>query len=157
MIGVPCVLATTLLMAMNEAISPAREPARPSEVVAASDERSVVQVLVHLNDAPTAQVYAATLSGSSLPKERAEAEANAAAQAQLARINEAQAKLAAVLAQPPYSAREIYRVQRSLNAIALIIDSTKVDDLRRLPGVKAVRRMAPEDPTSIPTPADARS
>ena len=145
MIVFPHAAAISLAMA----VAGAHEQSGEAENGAAT---GAVQVLVHLSDAPAAEVYAAVLARSPLPKERAEAEANAAAQAQLTRIKEAQANLASVLAGPPFRAREIYRVQRTLNAIAVMIDATKLDEVRRLPAVKAVRPLLPADPTSTPDP-----
>ena len=145
-------------MSVAEAGDQVPQPAPPPGAVAAPgepnplDNSGPVQVLIQLNDPPVAQVYATALAASTLPKDRAEAEANTAAQAQFARIKEAQEKLGALLAQPRFGAREIYRVQRALNAIAVTIDAGKLDELRRLPGVKSVRPVVPESPSSPPPP-----
>ena len=156
-----CVAAATLLVSIVEAGDQVREPAPPpADVVAPLKTNPLrnsgaVHVLIHLNDPPVAQVYATTLAASALPKDRAEADATSAAQAHLTRIKEAQENLAAILAQPRFGAREIYRVQRALNAIAVTIDAERLEQLRQLPGVKQVRPLVPESPTSVPQPPDA--
>src|SRR5688572_16875366 len=74
-----------------------------------------VKVVIELADAPTAQTYAdAQASGRSL-------QAVADAQRQLTRIESAQQRLLAPLAQ--LDASVIYRVQRVYNGIAVTVDS----------------------------------
>lgn len=127
--------------------------AASAEVAEATDGSEQVAVLVELVEAPATTVYADKLEGSKLPKEAAVAEATSAARAQLTRISRAQDDLAATLRRGQIDTTEIYRVQRVLNGIAVYVAMNKVDELRALPGVKAVHMLVPEYPmlsTSVP-------
>lgn len=115
-----------------------------------------VQVLVELEDAPAARVYGEVLrnakigrvkSASGAAAARAKAEAVSAAKAQVSRIVPAQERFLAAVS-PALSPVEIYRVQRAMNAVALEVDASGVDDLRRAPGVRAVHFLELEYPTN---------
>jgi uncharacterized repeat protein (TIGR01451 family) len=111
------------------------------------------QVLVELVDPPGAVVWAAALADRSVSREQARQNAVAATHGQMSRIAAAQDSLAARLAGAPFNGREIYRIRRALNAIALFVDADRLAELRRLPGVKAVHLLVPEVPlnaTSVP-------
>ncbi|HEX8355525.1 MAG TPA: S8 family serine peptidase [Pyrinomonadaceae bacterium] len=118
-----------------------------------ADSSGPVAVLVELAEAPTTVVYADKMDASRQPREAAVAEATDAARAQLTRISRAQEAMATTLLGGRFNAREIYRVQRVLNGIAVYVEAGKLDELRRLPGVKAVHPLATEYPmlsTSVP-------
>jgi subtilisin family serine protease len=111
------------------------------------------QVLVELTDPPAAVVWAAALADRTVAPEQARRNAAAAARTQLSRVAAAQDSLAARLAGAPFHGREIYRIRRALNAIALFVDAGQVAELRRLPGVRAVHILVPEilqNATSVP-------
>jgi subtilisin family serine protease len=90
-----------------------------------------VSVLVELTDEPTAAAYSRTRS--LLGASRAQGEARR----QLARIRQAQSRLAGALA--PLGARELYRVQRVANGIAVRVPQSRLAAIAALPGVKALR------------------
>lgn len=56
-----------------------------------------------------------------------------------------QKRIAGAIAGPLYSAKELYRVQNTINAIAASVDASRLSDLRKLPGVKAVKLLAVEN------------
>jgi subtilisin family serine protease len=79
------------------------------------------------------------------------ARARAAAGARLDSIAAAQAEVAPLLA--GLGARELYRVRRALNGLAVLATPEQAAAFRRLPGVKAVRPIEPEvlhNRTSVP-------
>ena len=79
------------------------------------------------------------------------ARARAAAGSRLDAITAAQAEVAPLLA--GLGAREVYRVRRALNGIAVLATPEQAAALRRVPGVKAVRPIEPEvlhNRTSVP-------
>jgi uncharacterized repeat protein (TIGR01451 family) len=111
------------------------------------------QVLVELVDPPAAVVWAAALADRTVSREQARQNAVAASRSQIARLAAAQDGLAAKLAAAPFHGREIYRIRRALNAIALFVDADRLAELRHLPGVRAVHLLVPEVPlnaTSVP-------
>ncbi len=111
------------------------------------------QILVELLDPPGAVVWAAALADRSVSREQARQNAISATHSQISRIAAAQDSLAARLAGAPFHGREIYRIRRALNAIALFADADQLAAMRRLPGVKAVHLLVPEVPlnaTSVP-------
>jgi subtilisin family serine protease len=110
--------------------------------------RQTVQVLIELTDEPAALVYAKELARPDTPKDQAKAQAISAGKAQASLIRATQRTLGAIVTGPNFGAREIYRVQKVLNGIAVEIDANKVDALRQLPGVKAVHTIELEYPTT---------
>ena len=94
-----------------------------------------VTVLIELHDAPAVRVFADRQRGAS------PAAATTAARAQLARIERAQQELLPRLRR--LGATVIYRTQRVLNGIAVRVPARELGRLRQLPGVKAVRPLAP--------------
>jgi uncharacterized repeat protein (TIGR01451 family) len=106
-----------------------------------------IRVFVELTEAPTTQVYAASLEKSGLPRASAEAAANRAAQAQLSVIEREQSSIAPTLASR-FGAAEIYRTQRVLNGLAVTVDASQVDAIRALPGVKNILPIADQYPTN---------
>ena len=107
-----------------------------------------VPVMVELVDTPAAIDYAAALADKSVPRAKARANAIAAAKAKIAHLGPLHQKLGALLAAAPIGAREMYRVKRAMNAIAVMVEPGKMDRIRSLPGVKRVRVIAPEFPTN---------
>jgi len=108
-----------------------------------------VQVLVVLNDPPAAVVYADVKSkqGSS------EALALSQAKSQVERLRKAQEPMAALIEGAPFYGKEIYRVQKALNGISIMVAPGQIEALKKLPGVKAVHIVEPEYPslsTSVP-------
>jgi subtilisin family serine protease len=99
-------------------------------------------VVIELQGAPTTQIFAN--GGPSLQAARA-------AQAQLAQLDQAQQRLLAPLSR--LGARVLYRTQRVYNGIAARVDPATLDQIARLPGVKAIHplvRHTPSLDSSVP-------
>jgi uncharacterized repeat protein (TIGR01451 family) len=109
---------------------------------------------VELEEAAAAHAWAEVVersAGGGRGLKAVRAEAAAAAEARIAALRAAQDALAPELSR--LGAREVYRVQRALNGIAVVADSRLVAAMRALPGVKRVRPIEPEVPlnrTSVP-------
>jgi hypothetical protein len=129
-------------LSMGATAAPGADESSPSsrvasEMCAANPSAARIQVLVELADTPALAVYRASLAASTFPDPaQKEASARTAERAQDRRIKEAQASVGAALA--GLGARELYRVRRSFNGIAVAIGSDKLDALRTLAGVKAI-------------------
>ena len=97
-------------------------------------------VMIELNDLPSAKVYAETLGNKSdkaaNPQERSAAQS--AARAQHARIKGAQQRVLARLASFGRNARVLYTVQTAYNGIAARVDASVVPQLRNHADVKGV-------------------
>jgi hypothetical protein len=110
--------------------------------------------LVELEDAPAAHAWAEVVeraAGGSRGLPAVRAEAAAAAEARIAALRAAQNALAPELSR--LGVREVYRVQRALNGIAVLANPRQLSALRALPGVKRVRPIQPEvlhNRTSVP-------
>jgi uncharacterized repeat protein (TIGR01451 family) len=112
-----------------------------------------VQVLIELQQPPAARVYAQVMAASKLPKAQAKDAAVAAAKKQIETNKQLQQTLAATLTGPRFRAKEVYRVQKAYNGVSVYMDSSQIDAVRALPGVKAVHIVEPEyltTSTSVP-------
>ncbi|GEM_PF-2203328 len=111
-----------------------------------------VEVMVELEDPPAIEAFVeaqgdATFAGEAAPQ------AVAAAQARIARIEQAQATLTRVLAGPQFKAKIIFSVQRVYNGLTVRVASGKLAEIHALPGVKAVHfpeLIYPATDTSVP-------
>lgn len=101
-----------------------------------------IQVLVELKDEPATVIYARVLKESQANQRQA----TAAARTQLNVVRREQNNLSKVLFGNRFGAKEIYRVQKALNGIALSVDVNKLDSLRKLDGVKQVHFLQLEYP-----------
>ena len=110
-----------------------------------------VQVMVELGDPPAARVYAAAKQAG-LP----DSSANALAQLQTNHIEAAQQALLSILTGPEFQATIVGRVQRVLNGIAIEVDVSKLERIRQLPGVIALRRLRIGQLDGAPAPGPAR-
>ena len=111
-----------------------------------------VAVMVELADPPVAQVYAARMQAGAMSLGARES-AVALAQAQLARLRQAQEALVGRLTAPEIGASVLYRAQRAYNGVAVEVDAARLEQLRGLPGVKAVHPLVPKrltNSTSVP-------
>jgi len=115
---------------------------------AARTDDGRIQVMIELLDPPAAVAYAEAMRGSAPSDERARAVAGEASRAQIRRVDAAQSAVAAALADSRIGAREMFRVNKALNGIAVAVSPDKVRDLQRIPGVKRVLPIYPEVPTS---------
>jgi uncharacterized repeat protein (TIGR01451 family) len=110
-----------------------------------------VAVMVELADPPAVVDWAAALAGKGVGQTDAMALASArsASQAKIARLAPLHDQLAAAMAAAPINAQELFRVTRVMNAIAVVVEPGKMDMIRALPGVKRVRVITPEFPSTI--------
>ena len=99
-------------------------------------------VLIELQQQPAALAYAAALDAQTM------AAAVDAGRAQIDVVATEQQRIAAVLAGPPFNATEIFRVRRVMNAIAATVDADAMRALGTIPGVKTVRPLEREFPTT---------
>jgi subtilisin family serine protease len=112
-----------------------------------------VAVMVELAEPPAALDWAVALADKSVPKAQALVNARAAARAKITRLEPQHRRLAAALAAAPIKARELFRLKRAGNAVAVMVEPSKLGLIRALPGVKRVRVITPEYPvnaTSVP-------
>jgi len=100
-------------------------------------QTGLIEVLVELSDPPAARAYALARTALHLPEAVAQAIAGQQAQA----IDAAQRALLPALTGPDINATLMGRTQHTLNGILLRVDASKLDAIRRLPGVRAVRRL----------------
>jgi hypothetical protein len=118
------------------------------------DQRSVqptdlVEVMIELEEPPTIEVYAQAQRGVSA----FEARRVQTAQAHLARIEQAQTELVDALAAPEIQATVLSRVQRVYNGIAVQVEAGKLDEIRKLRGVKAIHSetlLYPQSNAAVP-------
>ncbi len=95
-----------------------------------------VKIVIELTDPATAEVFAEVRTDE-VKGVRAAGAAQAAAVAQLNRVERAQQTLLRPLAQ--LNATVIYRTQRVFNGIAVLVDASQLNAIESLPGVKAIR------------------
>lgn len=108
--------------------------------------------MVELVDEPVATVYA-RVKAEAKGGGDAETSAAAAGKAQFTKIESAQKALLPALEAKDSAVQVMYRVQRAYNGIAVLAPADAVEDLRRLPGVKAVHRLRAarlDNSTSVP-------
>jgi len=124
-------------------IPPHRLPAFPAGTVPATLDarlkgaKGPVQVMVEMTDDPAVVAYANTQAATHVASQ-----ATSATRAQLTTIKQKQDALAAQLKQ--LGAREIYRVQRVYDGIAVAIDASQLPGVRKLANVKAVHALIPK-------------
>jgi uncharacterized repeat protein (TIGR01451 family) len=120
---------------------------------AARTDDGRIQVFVELQDPAAAVVFADAMRGALPSDKRARAAAGAASKAQVLRVQAAQESVAKELTAPAIGAREIYRVSKVLNGIAVAIDPANLRSLQKVHGVKRVLPILMEYPnnsTSVP-------
>jgi uncharacterized repeat protein (TIGR01451 family) len=105
-----------------------------------------IPVFVELTGPPATDSWAAATRSGGLRDAASRARATAASTSQVDANMAEQARLAPRLA--ALGAREIYRVQRVLNGIAVMAAPGSLDALRKLPGVRSVRPIQLEVPTN---------
>jgi uncharacterized repeat protein (TIGR01451 family) len=120
----------------------------PADKIEAARAPKTIEVLIELVDEPAVKVYAREMARTDVQGEARKTAAATATKNQMAFLKSKQEAFAAIVTGPEFSAKEIYRVQRVLNGIAVHIDPAKVEALRKLPGVKAVHEITPEFPTT---------
>ena len=106
-------------------------------------------VFIQLSGPAAVISYAAALpSGSGASKSSATPDAIAAGRNQIASNKAQQAAFVAVMQAAGVKFKEIYRVQRAMNGVAVIVPKSQLAAIRKLPGVVAVRPIVPSVPTS---------
>lgn len=115
---------------------------------AARTDDGRVQLMVELNDAPAAVVWAAALEGAAPGNARATEQAVSASRAQVQRIAAEQNRVGAALQAAPIGARETYRVSRAFNGIAIAATPQSIALISRIPGVRRVLPLVAEHPTN---------
>lgn len=102
--------------------------------------------MVELVDPPAAVVFAEAMQGASPSDRRARGLAGAASRAQVLKVEAAQAGVARALGAT--GARELFRVTKALNGIAVAVEAGSLESILRIPGVKRVLPILPEVPTN---------
>jgi uncharacterized repeat protein (TIGR01451 family) len=115
---------------------------------AAPTDDGRVQVMVELQDPPAAVAFAAAMRGAVPSDKRALAAAGAASKAQVRTVKAAQDGVAAALAAAPIGARELFRVTKALNGIAVAVAPENLRSLATIQGVKRILPILLEHPTS---------
>jgi uncharacterized repeat protein (TIGR01451 family) len=145
-------MALTLSVGLTALAGPALvEADEMNEFTAKPTRVERVGVFVELRERPAAQVYAEAVGGQARPDAATRLRANNLARRQVLTNGQAQARLAAALQAIPHS--ELYRAQRVLNGIAILVAPGRVAELSRLAGVKRVHLLQPAYPansTSVP-------
>ena len=111
-----------------------------------------VEVMIELEDPPAIEAFVQEQGATDFAGE-ASSPAVVAAREQIARIEQAQEKLARALTGPQFKAKITARVQRVYNGIAAQVASGKLAEIHSLPGVKAVHLpelFYPATDTSVP-------
>ena len=111
----------------------------------ADSEKADQHVLIQLTGQAAVEAYAAGLPGGG---SGVSALAVAAGRNQIATNQAQQAALINAMQAAGITYKEIYRVQRAMNGVAVIVPAAQVNAIRKLPGVKAVRAIVPSWPTS---------
>ena len=113
-----------------------------------SQQSANVAVLVELEGAPAARVFAATFNaGKPNGATQARDAAVSEARVQISRNESEQQRFSATLAQSTVKTSPIYRVTKALNGLAYTVKRSDIARLRALPGVKAVHLIQQEYPT----------
>ena len=128
------------------------EPVRPASIAmfdgAARTDDGRIQVLVELREPSAAVAFAEAMQGSAPNDTQALRFAGAVSQRQVAIVEDEQDAIAPALAGDPIQAREIYRVSKALNGIAVAVEPSRLRALMSLPGIKRVLPIYPEYPTN---------
>ena len=125
----------------------------PVTVTAQAQRSEPMQFLVELQEPSAARVYGETLKKSNLPARQARLAAIAAARSSLVTIRSSQQRIGTTLRGSRFNAREIYRTQRAFNGIAIRVSPDRLEEIRRMPGVKEVHPLELEflnTSTSVP-------
>jgi uncharacterized repeat protein (TIGR01451 family) len=119
---------------------------------AASPQSARVAVLIELQEQPGARAYADVLAQAATRDAQVRAAAVSAGRLAIDRTAMQQAQVGAAV-HARFAVQEIFRVQKAMNAIAATVDVADLAAIARLPGVKAVHRIAleyPSNATSVP-------
>ena len=126
----------------NPSVNVAR-PTRPGGQI--TRKTGPVKVMVELDDEPAVRTFAAARN------RMAQRQATSAGRNQMARIEQAQQRIMKPLADAQASI--IYRAQKAFNGIAIKVDASKLEEIKKLPGVKSIHPIVskyPTNATSVP-------
>ncbi len=122
----------------------AKQPVAP-----AAAKNADVHVFIQLSGPAAVMSYAAALpSGSGASRSSATPGAIAAGRSQIASNKAQQAAFVGAMQAAGIKFKEIYRVQRAMNGVAVVVPKSQLAAIRNLPGVTAVRPIVPSVPTS---------
>ncbi len=122
------------------------DPALFAGVARTEDGR--IQVMVELEEPAAAVVFAEAMKGAVRSDLKVRRIAANATRVQVSRIEAQQDRVASLIATRGIQAREMYRVQKALNGIAMAVAPDQLQALRALPGVKRVLPIQLEYPTN---------
>ena len=112
---------------------PVKPPASTAKVTPSSPAH--VAVMVELFDTPAAIDYAAKLADTTVSKERALANARAAARAKVALLGPLHDQLAAQLKAAPIGAQELFRLKKAMNAVAVWVEPSRIAAIKAAVGI----------------------
>ena len=153
-------LASALIVAValgSSGMSLARKPqvvtvagtvdAKPIKATAGTQQPDA-HVLIQLTAPAAVETFASVNKAAGGAVNSVTASAVAAGRNQIAANQAQQATLVNTMKASGIKFTEIYRVQRALNGVAVIVPAAQVDAIRKLPNVKSVRPIIPAEPTS---------
>jgi subtilisin family serine protease len=124
---------------------PATSNVKPTRALSSASQPDK-HVLIQLTAPAAVTAYAAKLTSAGAPASNAVA--ISAGRNQIAANKAQQETLVSAMQAAGISYKEIYRVQRAMNGIAVIVPAAQVAALSKLPNVKSVRRIVPAYPSS---------
>ena len=141
----PALAANPRMSSLNGVSVDAKpKPTKHGSVQALPD----AHVLIQLTAPAAVESYASALKASGSSLTSVSASAIASGRNQIAANKTQQAALVSAMQASGIKFREIYRVQRAMNAVAVIVPAAQVAALSKLPGVKSVRPIVPKAPSS---------
>jgi uncharacterized repeat protein (TIGR01451 family) len=144
----PRALESRPAVELESAAATAEDTANSGFEHAARTEDGRIQVMIELQEPSAAVVFAEAMRGALPSDKRALAQAGVATKAQVLKNESAQELVAKALATSSIDAREIYRVSKAMNGIAVAVDPAKLRALQRVRGVKRVMPILLEYPTN---------
>jgi uncharacterized repeat protein (TIGR01451 family) len=109
----------------------------------------LIQVMVELVDPPAAVVYADAMKNAAASDLKARQNAGTLSRAQVGKIEVAQQQVAgAIFGSGAVRGRELFRVQKALNGIAVAVDAESLRVIQKVAGVKRILPIEPEFPTN---------
>lgn len=100
-----------------------------------AERAGTVKIVIEMTDAPTSKVFSDAKARGSI------AQATADAKRQLGQIQRAQQTMISALNNASINAKVIYSTQRVYNGVAAKVDATKLSQIAKLPGVKAIHAL----------------
>lgn len=111
-------------------------------------QKPSAHVLIQLTGPAAVESFSSVNKATGGTVSQATANAVAAGRSQIDANKAQQAALASTMKAQGIQFKEIYRVQRAVNGMAVIVPQAQVAAIRKLPGVQSVRPIVPSVPTS---------